>query len=94
MPKLSAAAIFATLVVMTPLPAFAHHKAGHPDFPRIGANSETAPAPQVAKDCCAEMAKTAPEGKEKGCACCKKEKMDMPEDAHPDGREHMSGHPS
>lgn len=85
MRKVSAAAIFTILALMAPLPALAHHKAGHPDFPPIRAASETPPKQQATKDCCAEMSKSPDETRAKGDACGKEAVMDMPADAHPAG---------
>lgn len=92
MRRLSAAAVFTTFALMAPLPAFAHHKSGHPDFPRIRVAAETAPRPEAKKDCCPNMAKAETDAPEKGCACCSKDKMDMPADAHPESDAHGSGH--
>lgn len=94
MRKVSAAAVFTILALMAPLPALAHHKAGHPDFPPIRAASEKSTKQQEAKDCCAEMAKSTPEAKEQGHDCGKEAAMDMPADVHPDGGAHTPENPN
>ncbi len=94
MNKFYAAAISATLALMAPMPAFAHHKAGHPDFRTIRAASEAAPAKPDPMKCDTDMMKSAPEEKEKMCSCWEKDKAGATADVHLDGDAHISKHPN
>ncbi|MCB9960831.1 MAG: hypothetical protein H6847_09970 [Hyphomonas sp.] len=89
MKKFSAAVVVATLALMAPMPAFAHHKVGHPDFRPIRAASLAAPAKPDPMKCGDDMMKSAPEAKEKTRSCCEKGKAGATSDVL-DGVAHIS----